>query len=58
MVPMKLFKAVFDFQNHEIWAFVINNSPDAKADRISIHELEIFTGIRVFHQVNRAVQSP
>jgi len=47
-VPAKLFKAVFDPQRHEAWAYVIDNSSDEKAIWTSIRELESFAGIRAF----------
>jgi len=57
MVPMKLFKAVYDPKRQEAGAYLIDNAADAQAQKISIADLEKTTGISIFPSLKANVKA-
>jgi endonuclease G len=56
MVPTQLFKAVYDPDEREAGAYVVDNVTGAKPRMISIKELQQLTGIDVFPAVSAEVK--
>ena len=57
MVPAKLYKAVYDPQRQEAGAYLLDNTAEAQAQKISIAELEKIAGIDVFPAISASIKS-
>lgn len=57
MVPTQLYKAIYDPRRQEAGAYLIDNSADARSQKISIAELEKIAGISIFPAVSEQVKN-
>lgn len=57
MVPTQLFKAVYDPNRQEAGAYLIDNTADARPQKITIAGLEKVTGITLFPALSERIRS-